>query len=352
MKKNYRHITDRISPIIIGLILLLPILTSAQQKPQYTQYIINNYIINPALTGIENYVDIKFGHRHQWVGLKGAPVTTYVTMHKPIWKDDYKTHPGTIFSIDDEPVRSKDMWKEYTTSPSHHGIGMIISNDKIGAFNNFSMMATYAYHKHLNPQLNLSAGIGIGISKYSINTDKLFFGIDYPIDPAVYGSGVLGEIKMDMSTGLWLYSPRFFIGGAMQQIVPNKIDYSSGLASIKGKYEPHLFVTAGYGFFFGDDAFIVPSVMVKHIAPVPTQVDINVKATFNDVFWVGGSYRHKYGFAAMTGVRASNKVMVSYSYDYSYTKIRTVSTGSHEIIVGLALNNRTPDNTRCPANLW
>ena len=29
-----------------------------QAKPSYTQYIPNNYILNPALTGIENYTDI------------------------------------------------------------------------------------------------------------------------------------------------------------------------------------------------------------------------------------------------------------------------------------------------------
>lgn len=59
----------------------------AQQKPHYTQYILNQYIINPAITGIENYVDIKASHRHQWVGLQDAPVTTYFTIHGAIGKD-------------------------------------------------------------------------------------------------------------------------------------------------------------------------------------------------------------------------------------------------------------------------
>ena len=54
---------------------------AAQQQPQYTQYLINNYILNPALTGIENYTDVKLSHRHQWAGLQDAPVTTYLTIH-------------------------------------------------------------------------------------------------------------------------------------------------------------------------------------------------------------------------------------------------------------------------------
>src|SRR6476620_4511736 len=61
---------------------------SGQQRPYYTQYILNNYIINPAVAGIENYWDVKASHRHQWVGLDGAPVTTYITIQGPLSKND------------------------------------------------------------------------------------------------------------------------------------------------------------------------------------------------------------------------------------------------------------------------
>ena len=64
----------------------------AQQRPHYTQYILNQYILNPALTGIENYTDIKLSHRIQWQGLSGAPVTTYFSVHAPLGKKDYKTN--------------------------------------------------------------------------------------------------------------------------------------------------------------------------------------------------------------------------------------------------------------------
>jgi hypothetical protein len=40
----------------------------AQQRPHYTQYILNNYILNPAISGIENYTDVKLSARDQWVG--------------------------------------------------------------------------------------------------------------------------------------------------------------------------------------------------------------------------------------------------------------------------------------------
>ena len=55
--------------------------TEAQFRPHYTQYILNNYIVNPALTGIDNYIDVKMSMRNQWLGIDGAPKTFYATVH-------------------------------------------------------------------------------------------------------------------------------------------------------------------------------------------------------------------------------------------------------------------------------
>ena len=54
--------------LIIPFVLFV-FFADAQQRPHYTQYILNNYILNPALSGIENYVDVKLSTRDQWVGL-------------------------------------------------------------------------------------------------------------------------------------------------------------------------------------------------------------------------------------------------------------------------------------------
>jgi len=87
--------------IVLGCQILF-----AQQRPQYTQYILNNYIINPALSGIENYTDVKISSRDQWVGLSGAPQTMYLTIHTPIGKKDYKTS-ATSFQVPGDNPRGK-----------------------------------------------------------------------------------------------------------------------------------------------------------------------------------------------------------------------------------------------------
>src|SRR5438477_12795171 len=68
------------------IVVLVCASTFAQQRPHYTQYILNNYILNPAISGIENYTDVKISARDQWIGLNGAPRTAYLTIQGPIGK--------------------------------------------------------------------------------------------------------------------------------------------------------------------------------------------------------------------------------------------------------------------------
>src|SRR5882724_4013279 len=198
----------------------------AQQRPHYTQYILNNYILNPALSGIENYTDLKISARDQWVGLNGAPRTAYLTIHGPIGKKDYRT-TATSFNIPGENPRGKAYWENYTAPEPHHGIGFTMINDKTGSFNRFSASGTYAYHLGLSPTTNLAAGFSAGITVVSIDRSKNDFGSGDPTDPALANiNGEINKIKPDIGFGLWLYSANYFIGLAGQQIIPQKLSFA------------------------------------------------------------------------------------------------------------------------------
>jgi type IX secretion system PorP/SprF family membrane protein len=221
----------------------------AQQKPHYTQYILNQYIINPALTGIENYVDIKASHRHQWVGLNGAPVTTYLTVHGAIGKEDYRTSP-TSFRVPGNNPRGESYWEQYNAAEPHHGIGLQIINDRTGPLNNFAAYATYAYHIGISARTSLAAGFGAGFTNLSLNTEKLEF-IHTQVDPAVYGNGQLNNWKPDFNAGLYLYSADYFVGLSAQQIIPQKVSFGENtVKSTDGRFVPHLFGTADTGFWW------------------------------------------------------------------------------------------------------
>ncbi len=322
----------------------------AQQQPHYTQYILNQYIINPALTGIENYTDIKLSHRHQWVGLEGAPVTTYLTIHTPLGKKDYRTS-STSYRVPGENPRGKGYWEDYTAAEPHHGIGLQVINDRTGPLNHFSAYATYAYHIGVGPRTNLAAGFGAGFTNLSLDAGKLDFGTATPVDPAVYSSGEINNFKPDFIAGLYLYSADYFLGLSAQQIIPQKVAYSnSSVKKLDGKLVPHLFATAGYRILVGDDYNLMPSIMVKYIQPLPVQADFNVKLQYLDLLWIGASYRMSDGYAAMVGLNISNAFNIGYSYDYTTSNLNTVSKGTHEIILGFTLGNKYGD--WCPKNVW
>lgn len=334
--------------VFIILSAVLALQGEAQQKPHYTQYILNQYILNPALSGIENYIDIKASHRQQWVGVDDAPVTTYFTIQGPIGKLDSRVSATGFQLSDDDNPRGGDYWNDYAVAPSHHGIGLQVVQDKAGPLTQSAAYATYAYHLGLSPRTSLAAGFGVGVNRYGLNTAKLKY--DQPSDPTFYQNGIVTSWKPDMTAGLYLYSADYFVGLSAQQIVPQRMDFAHQDAQTRNsKTVPHLFATAGYRLTAGEDFNLTPSVMVKYISPLRLQEEFNVKVQYRDQAWVGCSYRASDGFAAMLGLNVASKFNVAYSYDYTTSYLNTFSKGTHELMLGFMLNN---SGDRSPRNVW
>ena len=309
----------------------------AQQRPQYTQYIFNNYLLNPALSGIENYTDFKAGHRRQWAGINDAPQTTFAAAHLSLGNDYLWKNPLSMPERDDNPM-SDDYTQNYTASPAHHGAGAIVFYDKAGPLSTINASLTYAYHLKLAGTLNLSVGVAAGIKRINLDNSKLTFENEGS-DPALANTVIVGQTKPDLAMGVWLYGARFFAGASVQQILPNKLSFTTAENLTQGKEVPHAFVTAGYKLYIDDEISFIPSVMVKYMKPVPLSFDANVKFSFKDRFWLGGSYRHKDSYAALAGFNFSKLANLSYSYDLTTSALKNYSSGSHEIVLGLQLNN-------------
>lgn len=330
----------------------------AQQRPYYTQYILNNYIINPAVAGIENYWDLKVSHRMQWVGLTDAPVTTYFSIHGPLKRSAYDVETATSFHAAGENPRGNAYWQDYQRPENHVGVGFAMIDDHTGPLSTINAYGSIAYHLGISPKTNLSLGLSAGFSQVSLDASKLdFLGggnftSPYNIDPAVQGSGVLNTVKPDISAGLWLYSKDYFVGLAAQQIVPVKVIYTTktNTVSTTGQLVPHMFLSAGYRFSAGEDFTVLPSIQARYINPLPIGVDLNVKVQYQDIVWAGATYRVQDGFAGMVGVNINGIMTIGYSYDYTTSELNLVSHGSHEIVLGFLINNKYGD--WCPRNLW
>ena len=338
--------------LLVLIYSLSTIVAAAQAKPAYTQYVLNNYILNPALAGIENYTDIKTSFRKQWTGINGAPVTSYISVQAPIGKSDYRTS-ATSFAVPGENPRGKQYWEDYIAPEPHHGIGFYAMNDKAGYINRWSVAATYAYHRPIGIKTTLAVGFNAGASGISLDATKATFS-DPTNDPAIgVANGDLKKIKPEIGAGLWLYSARYFAGVSVLNIVPGKAKFTAN--DKYGTYfTPNFFATIGYRFSAGENFTVTPSMMLQYWQPQLIGAHFNAKLQYMDKAWIGGSYRYSdflAGYSALAGLNISNTLNIGYSYEVATTsRLRTYSGNTHEIMVGFTLGNKYSDG--CPRNVF
>ncbi|WP_347158887.1 PorP/SprF family type IX secretion system membrane protein [Pontibacter chitinilyticus] len=329
--------------------LLLAMQALAQQKPQYSQYTLNNYLLNPALSGIEDYADLRLGTRQQWSGLEGAPESYYLTLQMPIHKDIVPSYRGR---------RTGEVAKEASTKHAnvyrrvrpHHGIGLTAMSTQTGPLKRGSFSGSYAYHLPVTRTTRIAAGVAPGLVQYSL--DPSYVKTANSNDPAIM-DGRINEVKFDLTMGLWLYSQSYYIGFSGAQLVPSKRQYldTGTLEDNEGKLQKHYFATAGYRVDLTPEFSVIPSVMVKLAQPSPTSIDANVKAIYANRVWAGVSYRHKESVSAMAGINISPLLDVSYSYDATSTSpLGVANAGSHEVVIGFKLRNT--QKVICPVWAW
>ena len=341
--------------ILLGLILGCSIIgANAQQEAQYTQYMVNPYLINPALAGVEDMIDIKTGHRQQWLGFNDnntsvgenhnssvAPQTTYLSAHTPIGKPHYTMHYKG----------EHQNW---------HGVGGKIVMDKTGPTSWSSYLLNYSYNMGLiKPKgsgiytkggLRMSAGFFYGLQQYKLDASSLRYGTGTDENP-LNGEGSVGngfsKTKQDATLGIWLYDTKnelYYVGVSMNHILGGNLRISDFLSdsSDKPKSDPslarHIFLTAGTTFELTNEWDWKPSVLVKFVSPGQTAIDLNSRFEWNKMVWGGVSYRHLDALSIAAGAVINYMFEVAYSYDFTTTEIRTYgSNGTHELTLGIRL---------------
>ena len=246
------------------LILVLCYTSFAQQRPHYSQYLQNMSALNPAVTGVNTGMDLRFGVRSQWQGLQDAPKTGYVTFSTPIsFGGDMANYRAGDLGVT-APETKDDMF-DYTASMAHHSLGLLFLSDKTGPLNRVTGNLTYAYHLAIGERANLSLGVGLGVNRLGLNAQALVF--DEIDDPVVGTSAEINKYTPDLNAGLYFYSSNFYIGASMQQIIKNKINFDGNFST--GKEVAHYFLTGGYQFWINNDFSVTPSVMLKAVSPLP-----------------------------------------------------------------------------------
>lgn len=322
------------------LFMMTSVAALAQQRPQYTQYVQNNYLTNPAVGGIENYTDFRLGYRTQWVGLEGAPTSFYATLHGSL---------GNSGGSSNSSRGGFSKQNRYKRAVPHHGAGLLAMVDRAGLLRTSTLNLSYSYHLPLNRYLTLASGISSGITQFAVNTQNAA-ALD-PGDPYLSG-GMQNATKADLGLGFWLYSPDFYLGVSGGQLLRNGSDFAQGGTTSQPHMlqQPHFYGTAGLRLQPSENLSVVPSVMVKATDSATPAIDFNLRALYVQRVWGGISYRHTDAMAVMAGVNLTSLLDVGYSYDLSTSSLNQVSAGSHEVVLGFKLNNRR--KVICPTWVW
>jgi len=295
-----KKILNQISIIALGLLVLFAFDLKAQQLPQYSQYLINDYVLNPAIGGNKSYFETKSNHRFQWIGITDAPRTFILSIHGPL--------------------KTKNM-----------GVGGYLFTDITGPTSRVGAYGSYAYHIQLNETMKLSLGLFGGIMQYNIDGSKIT--LADKTDP-LGSMGIESIIIPDAGFGIYWYANNYYLGASIPQLLQNKLNFGD-TSNASGKLNSHYFVMGGYKFTVGSDFEIEPSFLMKMVIPVPVQFDLSAKVIYQKTVWVGASYRTFDSMSALVGYSFEEKVFFGYSYDFTFSDLKNYNSGTHEVMLGV-----------------
>lgn len=330
---------DKKTIILFAASLWMALQVSGQQLPQFSQYMNNPYVLNPAASSLYSDIDIHAGFRQQWAGYDGAPQTYYLSGTVNIGRRQQPS--GPLYSI---PISYRRPLLDKQSDPvAKHVIGGLAAVDEYGMFQRTSVMGSYAYHLPLGDTYFLAAGISMGWYGLQFASNRVV--LENPTD-ATYDDFIANGTRSDLfdvNAGLYLYGERLFAGYSIYQIGKNEIDLgneSGGANLSEARLAIHHYATAGYRFSLTESLDLTPSAMFKIQTPAPVSVDVNLMAEFDRRFRLGISYRNQDAVAVLAGADLNDWLRLAYSYDYVTSRINDLSSGSHEVVLGVQLNRK------------
>ncbi|HUH46932.1 MAG TPA: type IX secretion system membrane protein PorP/SprF [Arenibacter sp.] len=274
----------------------------AQQQPEYTQYMYNTMVLNPAYAGSNGPLEVSLLHRSQWVGIEGAPKTQSFGLHGKLWKKV--------------------------------GLGLSAINDKIGPSNQFAVNAAFGYHLVTGQNTHLSLGVNIGMDVMNINWSK---GLYYDPNDVILNDNI-NEVRPLVGAGAYFYSEKWYLGISVPSLLTLN-SYDPG-EEVVFQRRNHYYLMGGYVFNLSDQFRFKPAILGTVVEGSPISVDVSANFQWMEKFTFGVAHRFSDSVSALVGLQLAKSFFVGYAYDYSVSKLNKYNDGSHEIILKYTLSNK------------
>ncbi len=306
------------------LFLSLALTTRAQQMPLYSQYVMNRYLLNPAITGYDGYTSFNLTARQQWLGIKGAPATRSVSGQTRLLR---KSHVVKTRSINNRSLQP--------STKGRVGLGGFIYNDRNGAVERTGLQASYAYHIFVK-ETQFSFGLSAGIFQFKIHEDDLTFADDDPFAASIKKVTYVPDANL----GFYVSDPRYYAGISVNQLFQSYLRIGNRQFE-EYKMVRHYYLTGGYRFELRNKYVLEPNLLFKATERKAFQLDLGARIEYNNDYWGGLVFRTNGTLIVLAGVRIK-QLYIGYSFDYMLSSIQKHTYGSHEIVLALKLG----DNAR------
>ncbi|MCF8226923.1 MAG: type IX secretion system membrane protein PorP/SprF [Bacteroidales bacterium] len=310
---------------IIMLLGFLIVPLKAQQLPIYSQYVLNGFLINPALAGHDGYTSFNTTARQQWVGFGDSPQTVSASWQTRLLARSYR--------IVNNPIRNQN--RLIPSRKGRVGLGAYVINDVNGNVARSGVQFSYAFHISMEER-QLSFGLAAKLFQYRINFDNLSFGRD--VDQLANSGEIMrvGYIP-DLDFGVHYTDPlnKFFVGLSVSNLMQSIINIG-GLDNYQVKR--HYWLMGAYAFDLDLDFRIEPTVLLKTTEDWVPQGDLGAKLYYKEDYWIGFAGRTGKTFITQLGFRKGN-LYLGYAFDFTFSEIQRFNYGTHEVSISYKLGN-------------
>ncbi|MBA5793350.1 type IX secretion system membrane protein PorP/SprF [Flavobacterium sp. xlx-214] len=291
--------------IIVALLALVSLTATAQQDPQYTNYMYNTININPAYAGSRGSLSIFGLHRSQWVGIDGAPTTNSFSVNTPL-------------------------------GDSKVGLGVSFVNDALGVMDENTISVDFSYTLDLNNQgSKLSFGLKGSANLLSVAYSDL--NKYNPNDPQIL-TDISSEFTPNIGAGIYWHNEKSYLGFSVPHFLETT-RYNNNVQSTM-QQKMHYYLMGGHVFEINPTLKFKPAFLFKAVSGAPLQADVTANFLIHDKFTLGAAYRWDAAWSALAGFQITNGFFVGYSYDNDIKALSNYNSGSHEIFLRFELFNK------------
>lgn len=308
---NSTLINNKMKYNILIFLLIMTITfqqASAQTEPMYSQYMYNMLGVNPAYAGSREALSMNFFQRNQWVGIKGAPKTTSITI--------------------DQAIKEGKM-----------GWGIQVYDDRLGVEAATGFNGMLSTRIRVSEKGILSGGLSFGMMNYRINLNEVN-NRNNTNDPSFVVTDKPSKWNPSIGMGVYYNTDRFYASVSTPSVLKSRLaSYENFNTSIQKSDAFHLFANAGYVFDINEDIRLKPSTMVKMVSGAPIEADLNMNIWLKDLLGIGGSYRTGDAIVGIIELQATSQIRFGYAYDVPFNPLKYFTKGSHELMLRYELGN-------------